>query len=540
MAEIISIAPLIRKVLSNPTSEQAIQLEMLRLATQNLHQPDVLVALVEVFPAVRDTEIRRCLQDILTNLDTSRFSDLEAFHNALITAFRQEKERRVRAILLERLSKALHQDTRLAPFFIEVLADPALDDQELAAATGAISNLPSVSEDVAVKALERAQSAPAVIQEKALTIAESCPRWGKAVATALVPYLSVKTDPELRWRILTRLVKARSGEAECVPVLKDILHNDPDVEMRRMALELLGYLSGRDGRISPHILWVSLYDADPELRARAVRLQREAPDLPDDQLQELARLLSSDDAVGVRLQLLDMLKPSMSKPEVRAATLSAYLDLPAAFEFEEFEALVEALAPYISRDQGLRDTLLRSWPQLPHARQRKKLLDVLLPRLKPNDSSAWAVSVFSRERNPEIRESLFERLKMLSVVKNPELARAFCAELREPGSAFRLACAQALAGAVEVNPDIVPTFEDVLLNDQERELIRTCLDGYLKPGVTRKFDVLLSVISNEALDIASRQACIDRCIRDGLDSDQSELLAEAITSSKTSALRAPI
>jgi hypothetical protein len=539
MAGTTSPAELIRTVLSNPASEQAIQNEMLVLAEQNLHQPDVLDMLVEVFPVVRDTGIRHRLQEILTTVDTSRYSNLDAFHNALITVFRQEKEHKARVLLLGRLSLALHQDTRLAPFFIEVLTDPALNDQELAATTGALTSLPSVTEDIAVTVLARAQSAPVFVQVMALSIAENCPRWGESLARALVPYLNVKIDPGLRRRILSRLVKSRSGTTEYIPLLKSILRTDTDRTMREMALELLGSLSGRDTRILPQILWTSRYDADPALRARAVAIQRETPDLPDDQMQELARMLTTDDAIGVRLQLLDLLKPGLSKPSVRSTVLSSYKDQPAVFEYEEFGALVDMLAPYVSRDQGVRDTLLQSWTQLHQVQHRKKLADSLLPKLKPDDSASWAVTLFSRERNAEIRQSLFERLKGLSVAKNPDLARVFCAEIRDPGSAFRLACARALAGAPDAHPDILPAFEDVLQNDQERELVRTCLDGYLKPGVTRRFEVLLAVIGNEALDITSRQICLDQCVRDGLSPGQTRQMADVVAASKTGFLRMP-
>ena len=539
MAEKRSVAQLVKDVLSNPSSEQAIQNEMLSLATRNLHEPDVIIALVDAFPVIRDTEIRHRVQEILATVDTSRFADLEAFHNSLIAAFRQEKEHVARARLLDRLSEGLHQDTRLAPFFIEVLADPALNDEELAAATGALAGLPSVKEDVAVQVLARAQSAPAFVQELAITIAESCPRWGSPLTSALVPYLGVKTGSALRLRILSRLVKSRSSYTEFVPVLRDILRTDTDRSMRMMALELIGHLSGRDTRVLPQILWTSVNDADPGIRARAVALQREAPDLPDEQMQELAGILASDDSVGVRLQLLELMKPGVSKPSVRSTILRAYSEHPAVFESEEFGALVDMLAPYVSRDPGVRDTLLQSWVQLPHASERKKLLESLLPKLKPDDSAAWAVTLFGRERNEEIRRGLFELLKGLSVAKNPELARVYSAELMDPGSPFRLACARALAGAPGAHPDILPAFEDVLQNDQDRELIRTCLDAYLKPGVARKFTVLLAVIANEALDLTSRQACLDQCVRYGLTPDQAGQLADVVAASKTGVLRMP-
>jgi hypothetical protein len=539
MTKPLTIAELIRTVLPDPAAEQVVKEEMLNLAAQNLHQPGVINALADSLPLVKDTGIKKRLLGIFITVDTSRFSDLDSFHDALIAAFRQEKEHDTRALLLDRLSQALHQDARLAPFFIEVLSDPALNDKELAAATGALNGLPSVTEDVAVTVMARAQSAPVFVQDKALAIAERCPRWGRSLKSALVPYLNVKTDRALRRRVLERLIRNRSGTAEYVPALCTILRTDTDAGMRMMSLELLGYLVFRDGRVLPQILWTSQYDADPELRARAVALQKEVPGLHSDRLQELAQLLTSDDAAGVRLQILGLLKPGLSEPSVRSLVLSAYRDQPAVFEPEEFNVLVDMLAPYASRDQDARDTLLSSWPQLPRADLRRKLLDSLLPIMRPEDSTAWAVTLFLQERDPEIRKDLFNRLKGLSVIKNPDLARVFCTELRDPGSPFRHACARALAGAPGTHPDIVPAFEDVLLHDQDRELIRTCLDGYLKPDIVRRFDVLLAVIGNEALDLTSRQACLDQCIRDRLSDSQAVQLKDVVAAEKTGSLRVP-
>ncbi len=533
------LAPLIRSVLSNPYSEQAIQQEILRLARENLYQPDILVALIDTLPQVKDTDIQRMLLDLLMGVDTSRFQDLEAFHSALIAAFKTEKEKRVRAILLERLAEALHQDTRLAPFFFDILADPALNDQELAAVTKAVSGLPSISEETAVMVLGRAQNAPTTIQEKAITLAESCPHWGAALFEAIKPYLDVKTDRGLRCRILERLAKSRSLTADYFPILRNILHADTDNGMRSMAMETLGSLKDWDGQVMAQLLWSSLYDADPALRARAVRMQKEAPDLTDDQLQEMAGRLTSDDAAGVRIQILGILKPRLSVPAVRAAILDSFGKNPSAFELPEFEAFVDLLSPYVSRDPGIRNVLLESWPKLPNMLQRKILLENILPKLKVDESTPWILRLFAQERNEEIRETLFERLKALSVMKNPDLVKVFCAELREPASLYRLRCAQSLAGAVEAYPEIPLAFEDVLLNDQERELVRTCLDGYLKPKVIRKFNVLLAVIGNEALDVTSRQLSLDRCVKDGLNPEQARQLSETLDASKSGLLRMP-
>jgi len=532
-----NLAQLIRSVLGDPRSEQVVQEEMLALAEKNLHQPGVLPALVEVFPRVRDTGIRHRLQDILVSVDTSRITDLSGFHDSLIAAFRQEKEREARALLLDRLGSALHQDTRLAPFFIEILAGPALSDDELAAATRALAGLPSVPEETAVLVMARAVNAPSPVQERALAIAEGCPRWGEPLARAMIPFLGPGIDPSLRLRILARLEKASPKTPEIVPVLAAMLRTDPDAGIRGMALELLGNLAGQDAGVLPAVLSAATNDADPGIRARAIALEKDLPDLPGEQLEALARLLVSDDAGGVRVQVIGLLKPHLPAPPVRAAMLAAYDNRPAVFADDEFGAFVDALAPFASRDPAVRNTLLESWSRLPRTAQRRKLLDSLLPRLRPAESASWSVTLFLRERNPELRGMLFSGLRGLSVAKNPDLARAFAAELRDPGSAFRLPCARALAGAPDAHPDVIPAIEDVLANDQDRELVRSCLDGYLKPGIARKFAILLAVIGNEALDIASRQACVDQAVKDGLSADGRARLADAVAAAGPGILR---
>lgn len=533
------IAELVRSVLAQPNSESAIQKQMIQLARQNLHEPEMLSVLVTSLAKIRDTETQHLLLDVLMQLDTSRFRDLAGFYSALIEFFREEKERRVRAALLERVGRALQQDSRLAPFFIELIAQPDLNDEELRVATKALATLPSISEETAVLVLKQAEHAAMPVQERALALTEGCQNWGEAVLQAVRPYLNTQVDRGLRLRVLDHLRSARVLSADYAPLLTDILRNDPAAEMRKRALTLMVTLKDWSAPLLAQLFWTALHDSDAEVRAQAVRLQKESPELTNQQMQELAAQLPLEDSESVRGEILRLLRLRLSQPDVRASLLQAYSANPSAYKDEEFNLLVDLLAPYAGRDLATQEALLQSWPTLRRVEQRQKLLESVLPKLRPDVNTSWIAKLFTQERNEKVREVLFDRIKGLSVARNPELVQVFCAELLEPSSAFRLHCAQALAPSAELCPEIVPALEDVLLYDQERELVRICLDGYLQPKVARKFDVLLSVIGNEILDIASRKKCLEQCTIDGLSAEQSQALAEALSSLKSSSLRMP-
>ena len=115
----------------------------------------------------------------------------------------------MRTALMNRLAEGIHQDERLAGFFLGILGEKILNDQERQAAVGAVAGLASISEETAVLALERCRGGDAAIQATAVSVAERCADWGDALVKALAPYLDVKRERSLRLRILERLAKAR-------------------------------------------------------------------------------------------------------------------------------------------------------------------------------------------------------------------------------------------------------------------------------------------------------------------------------------------
>ncbi len=512
---------------------------MIALAGRNLHQAEVLTALVEALPHMQDSEARRDLLALLLRIDPARFEDLTGFHTALLEALNLEKTRTTRTAILARLAEAVHQDERMIPLFLDMLSQPTLNDEEKAAVIEALARLPAVSPEVAALALQRARAASTAVQETALAVAERCVHWDDALIAEVRPYLGIRIDRRLRLRILRRLAEARSLSADFFPSLREILRKDPDPEARSAALELLRYLKDWDENAGMQLLWTAANDADEQLRARAVQLQKEAPDLSDEQLEGLVRQLGRDDSSGTRVQILGALRGRLGQPGLRAIVATAYAENPSTFDQAELECLLDLLAPYTSRDPSLRRTLLDTLPQLRQAAQRRLLMDKLLPHVRPDDMVESLVAALARERQPDLRGILFDRLKPLSVMKHPELVHAYSAELADPGSPFRLPCATALAGVLDRYPDVLAAFEDALLYDQDRELARICLQAYLKPDLPRRSAVLLAVVDNEALDLAARQDALNYIEPATLSAEDRSRLDDLLASPAGRSLRPP-
>jgi hypothetical protein len=510
---------------------------MLGLAAQNLHQPDVLTALIEVLPEVQDVDTRRQLLSLLMDTDGSRFPSLDALYSALVAALQAERERSIRAAILRRLGDGLHQDERLVPLFVEMLAHGGLADEETAAVTETVSSLASVSEAVAVSALQQAGHAPAGVQALALTIAEACPHWGDAIARELPLYLEPRVERGLRLRVLRRLAEARSLSAAYLPVLTGILRRDPDAETRAAALEELLRLQTWEEAATLQLLWTAANDSDPSLRARAVHLQAEAPELSDEQVADLAGRLAGDDLAQVREEVLGLLRGRLGDAALRQAVATAFVTSPSAFAWPELSLLLELIAPYAGRDPAVRDSLLGSLPRLRPVRHRQLLLEAVLLHVRPGDAVDALVAAFRNEHQPELREALFQQLRPLSVTRYPGLVTAYCTELGDPTSSFRTECATALAGAVATHPEVVAAFEDVLSHDDGAELVRTCLEAYLKPSVSRRFEVLLALMDRESVELRSRQQCLDGIDRAALSAAEAQELDDLLAGPGGAGLR---
>lgn len=528
---------LIRKVLGSPHSEQVIKAQIIQMAAQHLHVPEVTTALLEVLPLTKDKETRDRLLGFLSSLDTSRFSDTAPLFTALLDVYAQEKDRSVRTALLYRLQESLHQDARLATFFIALSAQEGLNEQERIAVQDSLASLPSITPEIAIAVLQQNVNAPTQMQTQAIILAEKCPVWGAEMAAALQPYLDVKNDRGTRFRILNKLSSANMLDAGYAPLLISVLRTDNDTDARTAALKALSRLKPWNDAIVLQLYWSSTQDASEAIRSKALQLQGEMPELSNEQLQAMASQLTTDRSEGVRGTLLKLLQPVMRLGEIRNAVAAAFAGNPGVFSDAEFEQLTTMLAPYAGRDEHISQQMLQSVKGLPNTDQRKKILELLLGKVNMDKLLEPVLQLFQQERNESLREILFNQVKALSVARNPQLVDVFCAELTEPGSPFRVTCAGMLANAAEQYPQIVTALEDVLQYDNDRELVRLSLEGYLRPGVEKRFSILLIVVKNEMLDTQARQKALDALIKLPLNEEEQESLASTLSGIKPGTLK---
>lgn len=464
-----SLPGLIRQVLGSLHAETVIKHQILQLAKNHLHDPEVLTALLQVLPDLKDKRLRDEVMFFLSSLNTSRFPEPRVLFDALLQFFRQEKERDTRVALLFRLQDSIHQDQQLVDFFIELSATPNLSEPEMVAIQDTLANLPLITEDMAAVALDKHRHSPTLLQSQALTLAEKCTRWGDKLFAAAQPYLDIKNDPDIRVRVMRRLADNKQ--------------------------------------------------------------------MSDAQLITLAAALSSTGTNGIRYDLLELIKPAIRIPEIRLALANAFAANPSVYDDGEFTMITDMLAPYMGRDPHIGQIMLESLKDLPVPDHRRKVLSLITGKLKTEQILTPLLHLFSRERDESIRDVLFNQVKALSVARHPELVDVFATELVEPASPYRVTCASLLANVAEIYPQVIPALEDVLRYDTERELLRICLDGYLRPGITHSFDVLLAVVRNEIVDTLSRQKALDAIVKLDLDATQQLALADALAGIKPNVLK---
>ncbi len=534
-----AVAQLVRTVLAGPHAELAMKRQVLSVARDNLHFAAVPAALIAALPNVQDRETRAALIGLLAELDEARLPSLAPLHDAFLVALRDEKERATRVQLLGRLGAGLARDLRLLPAFLEVVGKPETSDAEKQAALGALARLVSPSEEAALAALGAAREAPAWVRSAAIELATRCPQLTDALSGALATYLEPRVPAALRLEVLQKLAQARKLGPLHLPVLRDLLRHEESAGARLAALDLLGQVAPWTSEHWELLLWSAARDGDQGVRARAVALQKEAPEPTPEVLEKLSAQLFADSSADVRLQILGLLKRSLRLPEVRSALARAFAESAPALSDAEVAALADSLAPYAGRDAEVRERLLSSVEKLPRASQRASVLGKVLPKVKVDEVLPLLVRLFAREREEALRAQLFHALRPLSLARHPELVRAFCDELLEPSSPLRAECAGALGAAAESSPDAASALEEVIATESERELVRACLDGYLRPRVAKKFAPLLAVVRNEALDTSSRQRCLEELVKLSLTAEESLELAQALSGLPQGTLEVP-
>lgn len=522
---------IVRKVLLSDTAEQEMKLQMIRVAVEQLSQDGMPEVLLDAFETESITAIRNQLLDLLIGLDVSRFKDPKKLYSAFLDALKQGGERRTREKTVARLCNFIHHDRRIIPSIFESLAYDALSENEQYEIISAFNRAPHIDPEIVLLTIEKVQYAPTFLQETAIELALNLPSWNSDIVSALQPYLRVGVDGGLKHKIYKKLREVKVLDQQQAPELIEILRHDPDVALRNTSLELLASIRPVTAEVIIQYFWSAKYDADKGIRKTALRLQNNIPKLSKLEVRALVERLYEETREEVRIHVLENIRNYIRIDQVREAVLICFSEHPNIGQ-NEFDLIVNLLSPYITRDEKIRNRLLAILPTLPSVDQRKALVDAIIPVTRIELILDDVIAIFNDETNDALRSLLFNKLKVLSVSKHPSLIAMYSRELKEPGSPFRLECANAISAVSEISSQTRLAIEDVLLHDTDRELIRVALKAYLKPNVEKSFEVLIAVAEKELLDIQTRNEAVDEMMKMDISTEQKQRIENSLSNTE--------
>ena len=227
----------------------------------------------------------------------------------------------------------------------------------------------------------------------------SKPRMSQQTPAELVTHLS---HPSGWWRDKAQQLLVQRGDSSVVPALKKLVEAAPDARTRHHALWTLNGLGVTDAKIVER----ALEDADPALRASAVRLSEE-------------RLRAGDRATLARV--LELARdPNI---EVRWQVAASLGELPAAQRIEPLlDILVRegrdpiAVDAVISGLSGLERQMLDRLLALPGEAQRSDAVQMLAGAIGRSRISSDVQHIIVSASNARLREPL--RLALLSGLRD--------------------------------------------------------------------------------------------------------------------------
>jgi len=526
----MTVRKIILEGLKNKHTEQVIKSQLITLAKENLHKEGMADVLATVLPFQNDTSIKQQVLGLLLTIDASRLSKSALYYKSLINIFKTEKELEVRMSLLNKLANSISHDKAIIPVFLELFAGETLKDKEQEVVFSAVSKMPIISPEIATMALQKAVKSTINIQVLALRIAEGCPHWNNEIIQALEPYLTPSTNKNLKIQIINKLQETKRLDESFLPLLINLAATDQDKHIRLETLNVLSKFKPLRSDVIIQFVASAISDSSQAIRKRALELQNNISRLNTDVVLKLLTQLKLEASNAVRITILNLVSNYLKNPEVQEAVLQAYTAHSGAIEPKEQETYLNLLEPYMSRNKQIIDLFLKDLIDTAKIDVRKKILQSLLKHCCIDEILNEILTVFVAETDDKLRKELFLKFKRLSLAKHPKLVNLFCEELKEPSSSFRLECAMALEPNVLQFNEIPMAFEEVLLYDQDQELIRLCLDAYLREGVKQKFEPLLKVVENEFFDLSSRQKTVKALGLMKLSNKEQEVLTTVLQS----------
>lgn len=505
-------AKVVRDILCSASTEHAVRSQIFELANRNLHDPEVVQALVDSLDCSTDVETRRELLRFLFTLQPVRFPDLSSFLRKLIAMLAIEKERDFRLELIGRLINGMTHDPNIMPVLIDAVIHPLLNDDEAELLIKGLSKMPSLPAETLELLLEQNAKASFIIKVRILRLLKTFPQITDKMTQALITWLNATVDVDSRTQVLQLLLHAKKVDTNLNFILIDSLKNESSVEFRLRCLDVLKRTQPWDASTYAQVMTTSGVDSSADVRMRAQILLNDHPEIDSEGKTGLAERYLTEANPTVRSVLWERLKLFFRDEPFRNFIIQRVTETSLnALDENDFNDVVDTLFPYFKRSKEVKISLMELAATSIQATRRENVINKILPLLDLDSDLTWLAGRFRREPNLHVKSKLFARIEPLSVIRFPTLVDVYVDEMLDPSSDFRLKSAAVLAPATESYMEkIVPALEEIILYDTQSELLRSVLKGYFLPNVRQRFDVLLSIIKNDSLELSFRRQAVEK------------------------------
>lgn len=505
-------AKVVRDILCSASTEHAVRNQVLELANRNLHDPEVVQALVDSVDCGKDFETKREILRFLFTLQPVRFPDLSSFLGKLVAMLAIEKERTFRIELINRLISGMTHDPTVLPVLIDAAVQPLLNDDEAELLVEGLSKMPSLPIEALELLTEQNVNATFTVKSRILRLLKIVPLVTNRMTQALIAWLGSAVDVDSRTKVLRVLLQARKLDNKLNSILIDSLKNESSVEFRLLCLDILNKTQPWDAPTYAQVIATSGVDSSADVRMRAQALLNDQPEINSESRTALAERYFTEANPKVRAVLWERLKLFFRDEAFRNYIIQRVTETSLnALEENDFSDVVDTLFPYFRRSKEVKNSLMELAATSAQAGRRESVINKILPLIDFDSDLDWVAARFRKEPSASVKNKLFARIEPLSVIRFPVLVDVYVDEMLDPSSEFRLKCTAVLAPATESYIEkIVPALEEIILYDTQSELLRSALKGYFLPNVNQRFDVLLSVVKNDSLELSFRRQAVEK------------------------------
>ncbi len=511
------LAETVTSVLADEFSDKSLKLSVIGMVEKNLLYKDVITSFIKVLPNLKDESLKLKALSVMRSISLNEIENLDEYSAILSDELEREQSESVHVVVIDEIKRVLSVKPVLITKLIEVVSDNEKSERKVKKILSSLKDKNNLKSEHLEMLFKQGATYPAYLQKDILDLVRKQKNWNKSFQEISISYLNSSIDPSIRIDVLQVLKSQPELYINFWSCVEDALLNDLSKDLRLCILEFIieknEYVDFNQNTLQE----IAENDGDEDVRALAQKCILMSTQKENSGADFVLKQISEESSREVKEEALLEARKHIRDEGFRTQLTQVMINQFKYKDEKEFKDFFSLLSPYLNRSKDLVDKIFELLKVSKNIQMKESVLEIVTQSTKDDKIMDSLVKFYKQEKDFTIKSKIMSFFIAKSPIDWPEIYPLLIEEYLEPSSELRVSICKQLSSSLD-REDVRESFEDVILNDQDSDLIRYTVDFYLKENSNYKFEVLFEILKNTSIALGTKKRSVEEMQKMDLDS----------------------